>query len=109
MHGWGVREVKHRGTKLATSVDDVHTDLASRPPLTHAQMTQIVDLLNRPSTRYRHTAVIVTLRSLIPNASLRLESAPRPQAAEYLQALEAAMIEALAVRQPSANSTDDHR
>lgn len=101
MNSWDVRDVKRRGgTKLSSSVDDVRADLASRPPLTHAQMTQIVDLLDRPSTRYRHTAVIVTFRSLIPNAGLRLKVATRSQAAEYLQVLKAEMIEALASRRP---------
>jgi|KBSSwiStaDraftv2_1062776.scaffolds.fasta_scaffold772210_2 hypothetical protein len=63
-------------------------------------MTQIVDLLDRPSTRYRHTAVIVALRSLVPDAARRLEATPGPRAAEYLQAFKAAMIEALAAGQP---------
>jgi hypothetical protein len=108
MRCWDVREVKHRGTKLAASGDDVRADLASRLPLTDAQVTQIVDLLDRPSIRYLDTAVIVTLRSLIPAAGLRLESASRPQALEYLDALKAAMIEALAVRQSSADAADDY-
>jgi hypothetical protein len=109
MHCWDVREVKHRRTKPAAPGDDVRADLASRPPLTHAQMTQIVDLLNRPITRYRHTAVIVTLRSLVPAAGLRLQSASRPQVTQYLDALKASMIEALAVRQPSADAANDDR
>jgi len=100
MTSWDVRDVKRRGTKLSRCVDDVRADLASRPPLTYAQMTQIVDLLDRPSTRYRHTAVIVSLRSLIPDAALRLEAATRSQAIEYLQAFKAAMIKALAADQP---------
>lgn len=92
--------MKRRGTQPASCVDDVRADLASRPPLTHAQMTQIVHLLDRFSTRYRHTAVIVTLRSLIPAAAQRLETATTPQAADYLQAFKAAMIEALTAGQP---------
>lgn len=90
---------KRRGGKVPSCVDDVRADLASRPPLTYAQMTQIVDLLDRPSIRYRHTAVIVSFRSLIPAAAARLEAAPQPQAIEYLQAFKAAMIEALAADQ----------
>jgi hypothetical protein len=90
---------KRRGTKVPSCVDDVRADLASRPPLTHAQMTQIVDLLDLPSTHHHHAAVIVTLRSLIPAAAARLEAAPQQHAIEYLQAFKAAMIEALTADQ----------
>ncbi|OJZ71996.1 hypothetical protein BRW65_18060 [Mycobacterium paraffinicum] len=77
----------------------MRADLASRPPLTYAQVTQIVDLLDRPSAAHHPAAVIVTLRSLIPGAAVRLEAAPRLQAIECLQAFEAAMIEALTADQ----------
>jgi len=63
-------------------------------------MAQIVDLLDRSSAAHHHAAVIVTLRSLIPDAALRLETATDSQAIGYLQAFKAAMIEALAAGQP---------
>ena len=83
-----------------STLDDVHADVASHAPLTHAQMTQIVDLLDRSAAHHHRIAVIVTLRSLLPCAGQRLAAASAAQAAEYLGVLKSVMIEALTGQSP---------
>lgn len=88
------------------TLDDVHADLASHSPLTHAQMTQIVDLLDRSGAHHHRIAVTVTLRSMLPSAGQRLASAPATQAVEYLRVLKSVMHEALTASHPRS---DGHR
>ena len=86
-----------------STLDDVHADLASHSPLTHNQMSQIVDLLDRSEAHHHRISVTVTLRSMLPNAGQRLASASAAQAAEYLRVFKAVMVEALAASHPSSD------
>lgn len=83
-----------------STLDDVHADLTNHPPLTHRQMDQIVDLLDRSGIDNHRIAVTVTLGSMLPSAGQRLASVSAAQATEYLRVLKTVIVEALAVNHP---------
>jgi len=86
-----------------STLDDVHADLASHTPLTHEQMTQIVDLLDRLGVDKHQIALTITLRSMLPCAGRRLTDASAAQAADYLRVFKAVMIETMTTNHLSSD------
>jgi len=86
-----------------STLDDVRADLASHTPLTHEQMTQIVDLLDRLGVDKHQIALTITLRSMLPCAGRRLTDASAAQAADYLRVFKAVMIETLTTSRLSSD------